>query len=202
MFTGLVEAVAPVVSVVPEGAGARLVIEQAAIAGSLKVGDSVAVNGACLTVVALDGSRFHFEAGPETLRLTNLGELRQGDRVNLERSLALGDRLDGHLVQGHIDGRGTIDAKERQGEWVFMAFRCSPLLTAQMVSKGSIAVDGISLTVVNVERDRFSVMLIPHTLANTTLGFKEPGAAVNLETDMLAKYVFKALEAFQSRLTT
>jgi riboflavin synthase len=201
MFTGLVEAVAPVVAVTPAGNGSRLVVEHAPIASALKLGDSVAINGACLTVVAIDGPAFHFEAGPETLRLTNLGELRAGDRVNLERALAFGDRLGGHLVQGHVDGRGVIDAKEVQGEWVFMAFRCAANLAAQMVPKGSVAVDGVSLTLVTVERERFSVMLIPHTLANTTLGFKEPGAAVNLETDMLAKYVFKALEAFQRRVS-
>ncbi|MGL4551604.1 MAG: riboflavin synthase, partial [Gemmataceae bacterium] len=155
----------------------------------------------CLTVVAIDGPAFAFEAGPETLRLTNLGELRAGDRVNLERALAFGDRLGGHLVQGHVDGRGVIDAKELQGEWVFMAFRCPAALAAQMVPKGSIAVDGVSLTLVTVEPERFSVMLIPHTLDHTTLGFKEPGAAVNLETDVLAKYVIRQLSVISSQFS-
>lgn len=200
MFTGLVESLAPVVAVTPIEGGARLMIEEPTLAAALKLGDSVAVNGCCLTVVALTPTSFQFEAGPETLRLTNLGELRPGDRVNLERALAFGDRLGGHLVSGHVDGRGLIDTKEVQGDWVFMAFRCDTSLTAQMVPKGSITVDGISLTLVTVEPGRFSVMLIPHTLAVTTLGFKEPGSAVNLETDLLAKYVFKALEAFQGQL--
>lgn len=202
MFTGLVETLAPVVEVRPIHAGARLVIECATLAPQLVLGESVAVNGCCLTVVQIEGDRFHFEAGPETLRLTNLGSLTAVQQVNLERALALGARLGGHLVSGHIDGTGTITAKRTEGDWVFMGFGCEERLTAQMVPKGSIAVDGISLTLVSVERTGFSVMLIPHTLSVTTLGFKEVGAPVNLETDMLAKYVAKALEHFQGRLST
>jgi riboflavin synthase len=202
MFTGLVESLAPVAAVQPIVAGARLVLEDPLLAPQLSLGESVAVNGCCLTVVHIDTPHFHFEAGPETLRLTNLGTLHTGQRVNLERALAFGARLGGHLVTGHIDGTGTITAKRIQGDWVFMAFECEPRLTAHMVPKGSIAVDGISLTLVTVEPTGFSVMLIPHTLAVTTLGFKEVGAAVNLETDMLAKYVYKALEHFQGRLPT
>jgi len=200
MFTGLVETLAPVVEVRPIPSGARLVLLAPALGPQLRLGDSLAVNGCCLTVVQLEGQRFHLEAGPETLRLTNLGQLRPGDRVNLERALALGDRLGGHLVTGHIDGTGTITAKRTEGDWVYMAFDCEERLTAQMVPKGSIAVDGISLTLVSVERTGFRVMLIPHTLAVTTLGFKEVGATVNLETDMLAKYVYKALEQFREQL--
>ncbi|MFQ3592838.1 MAG: riboflavin synthase [Gemmataceae bacterium] len=191
MFTGLVETLAPVVAVRSIAAAARLVVESAALAAQLSVGESVAVNGCCLTVVQIEGDRFHFEAGPETLCRTNLGQLRAGDR---------GARLGGHLVSGHVDGTGTITAKRTEGDWVFMAFSCEERLTAQMVPKGSICVDGISLTVVKVEHAGFDVMLIPHTLAVTTLGFKEVGAVVNLETDMLAKYVFKALEHFQGHL--
>ncbi len=168
-------------------------IEAAAFAADLALGESVAVNGCCLTVTAHDAETCRFEAGPETLRRTNLGDLRNGDRVNLERSLRVGDRLGGHIVQGHIDGVGRIERILSDGAWVMIWFACPPELSAQMVSKGSVAVDGVSLTLVDVEDGRFSVALIPHTLAHTTLGFKRPGDPVNLETDLLAKYVQKCL---------
>jgi riboflavin synthase len=193
MFTGLVEALGTVRRLEPDGAGRHLVIAAPALSAALTLGESVAVNGACLTVVEHDADTCRFQVGPETLARTNLGELVPGDRVNLERSLRLSDRLGGHLVQGHIDGTGRIAERAKQGDWELVWFRCLPELTAQMVSKGSVAVDGVSLTVVDVEAERFSVALIPHTLAQTTLGFKGVGATVNLETDLLAKYVFKFL---------
>lgn len=195
MFTGLVEALGTVRRVETAGAARDLVIAEATLAAELALGDSVAVNGCCLTVVALDAETFRFQAGPETLRRTNLGELQPGDRVNLERALRLSDRLGGHIVQGHIDGTGSVLERHREGDWEMVWFRCPVELTRQMVSKGSVAVDGVSLTVVDVGGDRFSVALIPHTLSHTTLGFRPPGATVNLETDLLAKYVQKALEA-------
>ncbi len=195
MFTGLVEALGAVREVVPAGAGRDLVIEAPAFAAELTLGESVAVNGCCLTVVGHDATTCRFQAGPETLRRTNLGELRPGDRVNLERSLRVGDRLGGHIVQGHIDGVGRVERVLPDGEWTTVWFACPPELSAQMVSKGSAAVDGVSLTLVDVEAGRFSVALIPHTLAHTTLGFKKPGDPVNLETDLLAKYVQKCLLA-------
>ncbi len=151
------------------------------------------MNGACLTVVEKSGDRLHFQAGPETLAKTNLGELKPGDAVNLERPLAVSDRLDGHFVQGHVDGIGQIDERVAEGDWEMVSFSCSPDLTAQMVAKGSVAVDGISLTLVDVDTGRFSVALIPHTLSHTTLGRKKPGDSVNIETDLLAKYVHKYL---------
>jgi riboflavin synthase len=194
MFTGLVEALGTVRRVEPDGAGRLLVIVEPTLAPELAIGESVAVNGACLTVVQRDRDTFHFQAGPETLFRTNLGELTVEDRVNLERSLRLGDRLGGHIVQGHVDGLGHIAARERQGGWETVWFRCASELTEQMVSKGSVAVDGVSLTLVDVAADRFSVALIPHTLERTTLGFKQPGATVNLETDLFAKYVCKYLQ--------
>jgi riboflavin synthase len=194
MFTGLVETLGTVRSVDPDREG-QLITLAAAFASELVVGESVAVNGACLTVVSRDVESCSFQAGPETLARTNLGELVPGDRVNLERSLRLSDRLGGHLVQGHVDGLGRIAERVRQGDWELVWFSSPASLTAQMVSKGSVAVDGISLTLVDVGPDRFSVALIPHTLANTTLGFKPVGAAVNLETDLLAKYVWKYLRA-------
>jgi riboflavin synthase len=158
----------------------------------------VAVNGACLTILGLDDG-LAFQAGPETLAKTNLGELKPGDRVNLERSLRLGDRLGGHLVQGHVDGVGRVASRRREGEWELIWFSCPPALAEQMVPKGSVAVDGISLTLVDVTADGFSVALIPHTLAVTTLGFKPAGAFVNLETDLLAKYVWKCLRGTPER---
>jgi riboflavin synthase len=198
MFTGLVEALGVVRDLSFDGAGCRLRLAEPALAPALTLGESVAVNGACLTVVSQDGDSFTFQVGPETLRRTNLGALQMGDRVNLERSLRLSDRLGGHLVQGHIDGVGTVAERVPQGEWETVWFTCPSELAAQMVPKGSVAVDGVSLTLVEVERDRFSVALIPHTLAQTTLGFKGPGAAVNLETDLVAKYVWKYLKAMSA----
>jgi riboflavin synthase len=194
MFTGLVEALGSVREVVAAGAGRDLVIAAPTFAAQLAVGESVAVNGACLTVVAHDAEACRFQAGPETLRLTNLGELHPGDRVNLERSLRVGDRLGGHFVQGHVDGVGRIDKRLPDGEWEKIWFACPRELAAQMVRKGPVAVDGVSLTLVDVEAERFSVALIPHTLAKTTLGFKQAGDPVNLETDLLAKYVWKCLQ--------
>jgi riboflavin synthase len=192
MFTGLVESLGTVTRAEENGAGWRLVVRDR-IGPQLAIGESVAVNGACLTVVELRGEEFAFEVGPESLARTNLGRLRAGDRVNLERSLRVGDRLGGHFVQGHVDTVGTIDRRVRNGDWEDVWFRCPADLTRLMVPKGSIAVDGISLTLVNVEPERFSVMLIPHTQAVTTLGFKKAGDPVNVEADMLAKHVARLL---------
>ena len=193
MFTGLVETLGSVHSVEADDAGRTLVVAAASFAGEVKIGDSIAVNGVCLTVVNCAGAAFRFQAGPETLFRTNLGELTAGSRVNLERALRLSDRLGGHFVQGHVDGVGRIAERQRQGEWETVWFACAAELTRYMSSKGSVAVDGVSLTLVDVTAERFSVALIPHTLANTTLGFKQVGAAVNIETDILAKYVAKLL---------
>lgn len=195
MFTGLVEALGTVRSLRSDGAGRQLCIAAPEITSELALGDSVAVNGACLTVVEHDATTCRFQVGPETLLRTNLGELAPGDRVNLERSLRVGDRLGGHLVQGHVDGVGRVAERVPQGDWELFWFACPTALAAQMVPKGSVAVDGVSLTLVDVAAERFSIALIPHTLAHTTLGFKGPGAAVNLETDLLAKYVWKCLGA-------
>lgn len=193
MFTGLSEAMGTVREVRDDGAGRTLLIEESSVAAELPLGASVAVNGACLTVVERQPTSFAFQVGPETLRCTNLGELRAGDRVNLERSLRVGDRLGGHIVQGHVDGLGRLERRERQGEWDMIWFTCEPALTKQMVRKGSIAVDGVSLTLVDVTPGNFSVALIPHTLQMTTLGFKQPSATVNLETDYFAKIIVKYL---------
>ncbi len=160
-------------------------------AGTL--GESVAINGCCLTAVVIDGNRWSFQAGSETLSKTNLGRLHAGDRVNLERALPVDGRFGGHFVQGHVDGVGQVDRVEREGEWVTMWFRAPEALVKQLVPKGSVAVDGVSLTVVQVAVDRFSVALIPHTLEITTLGVRQPGDEVNIETDILGKYVQQML---------
>ena len=165
------------------------------LATATKIGDSIAVNGCCLTIVAVEGDCLAFDAGPETLPRTNLGDLGVGQGVNLESSLRMGDPLGGHFVTGHVDGRGTLSARSDEGDWSTFRFAAEPRLTAQMASKGSIAVDGVSLTLVEVEPTGFSVALIPHTLAATTLGRLAVGDLVNLETDLLAKYVEKCLAA-------
>lgn len=196
MFTGLVEALGEVRELRPEAAGRVLRLAEPTIAADLPIGASVAVNGVCLTVIQRDGGSFAFEVGPETLRCTNLGELQAGDRVNLERSLRLGDRLGGHIVQGHVDGLAQLARRERHGDWETVWFTCDAALTRHMVAKGSVAVDGVSLTLVDVTAEGFSVALIPHTLQLTTLGFKRPPATVNIETDIFAKMIVKYLDTY------
>ncbi|MEX0610591.1 MAG: riboflavin synthase [Pirellulales bacterium] len=194
MFTGLVQCLAEVADVLAEPPGMRLLIRGRRLAQITKVGDSVALNGCCLTVVAVDGDRLSFQAGEETLSRTNLGELAAGDVVNVEPPLRAGDPIGGHYVTGHIDAVGVVDRRQDDAEWCTMWFRAPRAQTAQMASKGSIAVDGVSLTLVDVEEDRFSVALIPHTLAATTLGRRKVGDRVNLETDVLAKYVERQIK--------
>lgn len=193
MFTGIVERLGTIAEVIEEPPGRRLEIDAGELASRVELGASVAINGCCLTVVAIDADRLAFEAGPETLSRTNLGELVVGSQVNLEGSLRVGDQLGGHFVTGHVDAVGTLDDRQDDQEWANLWFRFPPGLGVQMVSKGSIAVDGVSLTLVDVEQERFSVQLIPHTLSVTTLGALAAGGRVNLETDMLAKYAQKAL---------
>jgi riboflavin synthase len=195
MFTGLVAGSGTISQVVEQHAGRSLTVLWPDLpAGEpLALGESVAVSGCCLTVVAADGARFDVQVGPETLARTNLGERIAGDRVNLERALKVGDRLGGHFVQGHIDTTAVLRERRHEGEWAFLAFEIDPNWTALMVSKGSIAVDGVSLTLVDVWMGAFSVMLIPHTLTLTTLGIIRPGDRVNIETDILAKHVQKLM---------
>ncbi len=195
MFTGLVEALGRIEAVAEvEGAGHRLTLSWPDLREPMTLGESIAVNGCCLTVVETEGNSFTVQAGPETLLRTNLGTKRPGDRVNLERSLRVGDRLGGHFVQGHVDATAELVERRTEGEWEFLAFRVAAEWTRLMVAKGSIAVDGVSLTLVDVGEDSFSVMLIPHTLSVTTLGSLRPGDRVNIEADMLAKHVRKLLE--------
>jgi riboflavin synthase len=197
MFTGLVQSLAEVAEVVADPPGVRLIIREPRMAASAKIGDSIAINGCCLTVVAIDGDLLAFQAGEETLSRTNLGELKPGDVANLEQSLRAGDAIGGHYVTGHIDAVATVDARHDDADWCTMWFRAPAAQLAQMASKGSVAVDGVSLTLVDVERERFSVALIPHTLSLTTLGRREVGDRVNIETDVLAKYVQRAIGTSQ-----
>lgn len=194
MFSGLVEELAVVSDVTDISPGRRLTIKSTIAVTDAQIGDSICVNGCCLTVVEISEQGLAFDAGPETLKRTNLGDFQIGTAVNLERSLALGDRLGGHLVTGHVDDLGVLDQREDQNEWSTFWFKVSANVARQMASKGSVAVDGVSLTLVDVEQDRFSVALIPHTLSVTTLGQKKVGDTVNIETDLLAKYVQRQLE--------
>ena len=195
MFSGIVEALGTVAELRMEPPGCRIIVREAKIAAETKVADSICVNGCCLTVVEQNGDTFGFQAGPETLARTNLGELKPGSRVNLERALAVGGRLGGHFVSGHIDGTGALIERIDQGDWSTFWFSVPRSLAVQMASKGSIAVDGVSLTIVESQADRFSVALIPYTLAVTTLGPLTVGGTVNIETDILAKYVQRLFEA-------
>lgn len=193
MFTGLVECQGSVVAIQRQGPGVEMTVRQSMIAADAQLGDSVAFNGCCLTLVAINGDEFRVELGSETLSRTNLGKLKPGSMVNLERSLKLGDRLGGHLVTGHVDAVGTLDERHDDEKWSTFWFRAPAAVMKQVAPKGSIAVDGVSLTVVAAEAQRFSVALIPHTLEVTTLGKLQPDDPVNLETDLLAKYIERQL---------
>lgn len=199
MFTGIVEELGTVRAVVPHEGGARIEINAATVLDDAVLGASISVNGCCLTVVELGSGWWAADAVIETLDRTTLGRLAVGDPVDLERPVRLSDRLGGHVVQGHVDGVGTVSARDLlpDGSTRLRVEVPAPdrqgSLTRYVVEKGSITVDGASLTVAEVDDDRFSVVLIPHTLAVTTLGVRRPGDAVNLEVDVLAKYVERLL---------
>jgi riboflavin synthase len=193
VFTGIIESMGTVRELVRRRSGARAHIGAGAMAKTLQIGESIAVDGACLTVTGVKADGFTCDLSPETLSRTTLGALRAGMRVNLERPLRLGDRLGGHLVTGHVDGVGWIAGRARQGDGEFMRFRFPTGLDRLLVMKGSIAVDGISLTVAELSRNTFGVALIPHTLRATTLGGKRVGDPVNLEGDLMGKYVVRIL---------
>ncbi len=195
MFTGLVESLGLLERVDDEAEGRRLAIRWPGLNETLALGESIAVNGCCLTVVSALGELFEVQAGPETLLRTNLGAKQPGDRVNLERSLRVGDRLGGHFVQGHVDTTAELVERRTEGQWEFLRFAFDPAWSRLMVEKGSIAVDGVSLTLVEAAHSHFSIMLIPHTLSVTTLGALKPGDRVNLETDMLAKHVERLMDS-------
>ena len=195
MFTGIVEELGEVVGVEQQTDAARLTIRGPLVVGDAKRGDSIAVNGVCLTVVDHDGTSFTADVMAETLHRSSLSELHAGSRVNLERPVTLAARLGGHLVQGHVDGTGQILRREPAEHWELVRVSLPPALGRYVVEKGSITVDGVSLTVVEVTDEWFTVSLIPTTLDLTTLGRKGPGERVNLEVDIVAKYVEKLMGA-------
>lgn len=195
MFTGIIETVGRVVAVEGTDEGRRFVFEGPEVTDDLPIGASIAVNGACLTAVRVDGERFAVDAVLETLNRTNLGDLEEGDGVNLERAMPASGRFDGHVVQGHVDGIGRIDSIVPEGEGQRWRITAPDAVLRYVVEKGSITVDGVSLTVAALGPGWFEIALIPHTLAVTTFGSATVGEAVNLEVDILAKYVERLLES-------
>ena len=189
MFTGLVEELGVILSI----SQTDIWIESAIIMDDLGVKDSISVNGACLTVVSIQGNSFKVNVVPETLRRTDLGDLSVGDKVNLERSAQLGGRLGGHIVQGHVDGTAQITAYVEEGSAWLIEFQISKKLSRYIVEKGFVSVDGASLTVVNCDENTFTIALIPYTRDNTVLGYKRVGSSVNIETDIIGKYIEKLL---------
>ncbi len=194
MFTGLIEEVGTIAAVEGSAEGSRIAVSAKKVLQGAELGDSIAIDGACTTVVALDGDTFTIEASPETLSKTNFGSFRPGRRVNLERPLTPESRIGGHYVTGHVDGLARVVSVEPQGNSIIYVFEVdAPDLAELLVPKGSVTVLGISLTVNTVEGNRFSVAIIPHTLAHTNLADYHPGDAVNIETDLLGKYVRRLL---------
>jgi riboflavin synthase len=189
VFTGIVREVGRVVSTDGDAAGRTLVVEAPTTASSTAVGDSLAIGGVCLTAESVDGGRVRFHAVAETLRRTTLGDLVTGAEVNVEPALRAGEPLGGHVVQGHVDGLGRIGSVEAEGEGLRVVVEAGPEILRYCVEKGSITVDGVSLTVAELLEDAFAVALVPHTLSATTLGDLVPGRPVNVEVDVLAKYV-------------
>lgn len=193
MFTGIVEEMGQVLTNVVGAQSARLTLSAPVVHEGVTVGESIAINGCCLTVVEREGATLVFDAVPETLARTNLGDLKPGDRVNLERSLAVGARLGGHFVQGHVDGVGTVLSVQPVENAVVMEFSAPSALRRYLIEKGSVAVDGVSLTVAEVRPESFTVWTIPHTRAITTLGMRQVGDRVNLECDLIGKYIERLL---------
>ena len=193
MFTGIVEELGTVAAVEDQGDAVRLSVRAATALDGTHLGDSIAVNGCCLTVVAIDGDTWTADVMQETLDMTSLKGVAPGDLVNLERAMTPDQRLGGHLVQGHVDGVGTVVRRKTSKHWEVVEISLPAELARYVVPKGAITVDGVSLTVVNVRPDSFTVSLIPETLARTTLGSRRPGDRVNLETDVIARHVEKLL---------
>jgi riboflavin synthase len=193
MFTGIVEAVGVLSEVKGTGGGFRVRIDTP-LSGDMKLGDSLAVNGVCLTVILIDGPHVLADVGPETARVTTLGGLQRGQEVNLERPMRGDGRLDGHFVLGHVDGVGVIEEIRQEGESRWLTIGFQPALAPYFIRKGSVAVDGISLTVAGLGERQFDVMVIPHTWSHTSLKGLRKGDKVNLECDMIGKYIVRALE--------
>lgn len=189
MFTGIIEELGEIKKISPRGKTTLFEIKAKKTLEDARVGDSLSVNGACLTLIRKEPETLFFEAIPETLKITNLGQLKVCDKVNLERSLRVGDRISGHFVSGHVDGIGIIRRKSTLNNNLCFEIAVSSSFMKYVYAKGSIAVDGISLTVMNKKSNSFSIYIIPHTFKNTTLGFKGPSDKVNIEFDILAKKI-------------
>jgi riboflavin synthase len=189
MFTGIIEGLGTISAIHPSGQGSRMSIHADFDLTGTRIGDSIAVNGACLTAVVLQGRRFTVDVSPETLKRSILGRIKLGERVNLERALRLSDRLDGHLVLGHVDGIGILRERKTLANAIVITFSVAPSLSRYMIEKGSVAVDGTSLTINRCDSTTFEVSIIPLTANQTTIGLKKSGDAVNIETDMIGKYV-------------
>jgi len=195
VFTGIIEDVGRVAGSEDLEAGRRLSIATSLPVETFQTGESIAIAGACMTVVSAAGGCFAVDVSAESLRRSTLGDLAVGDAVNLERAMRLGDRLGGHMVSGHLDGTGTVDSIRDEGESKVFTFRVDAAMTKMIVEKGSVAVDGISLTCFGCRDGCFDVAVIPHTLAVTTLGLRKPGARVNIELDVMGKYVAQLVDA-------
>ncbi|KXL52056.1 riboflavin synthase [Anaerotignum neopropionicum] len=194
MFTGLIEEIGVIDKITSQNSGGQLVINAKIIQEGAMLGDSIAVNGVCLTVTNLTKTTFTADVMPETLKRSNLGSLKKGAPVHLERAMAANGRFGGHMVSGHIDGTGIISAKKQEGNAIRLFIQADAVLLRQIIEKGSIAIDGVSLTVISVDQEQFSVGIIPHTGTQTTLLDKKTGDKVNLETDIIAKYIQRFLE--------
>lgn len=198
MFTGIIEHLGKVKQVKLQASSAIIVVDVGPLSDDVNPGDSIAINGACLTVTQIKDSEVYFDVSTETLSKTTIGGLKTSDNINIERSLKMGDKLGGHFVTGHVDGVGVINKVESEPGQCTVWFSVSEELTNMMIKKGSVAVDGISLTIVEIRDGLFSVALIPYTLEATTLGFKKAGQKVNIETDMLGKWVKRILTVNES----
>ena len=189
MFTGIIEGLGTIREIRSEDQGKRMTVDADFFLEQTKIGHSICVSGACLTVISIDNKRFTVDVSPETLAKTTFKSAKIGDRVNLERALRLSDRIDGHLVSGHIDGIGTVTLKQNIGNAIIVSFKVPEFISHYMIQKGSVAVDGMSLTINHCGHDSFGVSIIPHTAKLTTIGFKKAGDLVNIETDLIGKYV-------------
>lgn len=199
MFTGIIEHLASVKNLSLKAGGGELSLDFSDLYNDLTLGESIAINGVCLTVKEVSGEIVSFDVSSETLKKTTLGKLRYAENVNIERALRVGDRIGGHFVTGHVDGIGTIKGERKYADQCIMSFSVEKRFTDSMIEKGSVAIDGISLTIVDLVDGAFSVALIPYTLSSTTLGFKKAGDPVNIEIDIMGKWIKKLLTNMQGK---
>ena len=193
MFTGIIQGLGTITGISPIKNGIRMLIRPEFTLEEPELGESIAVNGVCLTLTSMESGSFSVDVSPESLKRTTLSAIKVNDKVNLERALRLSDRLGGHIVSGHVDTVATIASREEKGDFIFFSFSLDPALDRYIIEKGSIAIDGISLTVNECKPGSFSVAIIPHTAKMTTLSFRRPGDKVNIELDVLGKYIEKLL---------